>query len=115
MRARLRTPQKNQKHMHTQKTKDFIYVKDIVEANILTLEPPFTNKVYNIGTGKPTSIYEVCQTCLKAIGTDIKPIVKPPRPFDFSDFVYDTSKAEKLLGFKAKWNLEEGIKDSLKD
>jgi len=41
--------------------------------------------------------------------------VKPPRPFDFSDFVYDTSKAEKLLGFKAKWNLEEGIKDSLKD
>jgi len=94
---------------------DFIYVKDIVEANILALETPFTNKVYNIGTGKPTSIHEVCQICLKAIRTDIKPIVKPPRPFDFSDFVYDTTKAEKLLGFKAKWTLEEGIVDSLKD
>lgn len=94
---------------------DFIYVKDIVEANILALETPFTNKVYNIGTGKPTSIFEAYRTCLKATGTDIEPTIESPRPFDFSDFVYDTSKAEKLLAFKAKWSLKEGIRDSLKD
>ena len=94
---------------------DFIYVKDVVEANILALETPFTNKVYNIGTGKPTSIYEVYQACSKIVGTKIKPIIVVPRSFDFSDFVYDTSKAERLLGFKAKWSLEEGIEGILED
>jgi len=96
-------------------TNDFTYVKDIVEANISALETPFTNKVYNIGTGKPTSIFEVFEICQRALGIDVKPTLDPPRPFDFSDFVYDTSKAEKLLGFKAKWSLAEGIQDSLKE
>lgn len=94
-------------------TNDFIYVKDVVQANLLALETEYLNHVYNIGTGRAVSIKDVCEICVKAMSSDIKPIVEPARAFDFPVFVYDISKAEVLLKFRPKWSLLDGVKDSL--
>lgn len=94
-------------------TNDFIYIKDVVQANILGLETEYLNQVYNIGTGRAVSIKDVCEICLKAMNADIKPIVEPARAFDFPVFVYDISKAEVLLKFRPKWSLLDGVKGSL--
>ena len=95
-------------------TNDFIYIKDVVQANLLALETEHTRQAYNIGTSRATSIKDVCQLCIKAIGTNLTAEIKPPREFDFPVFVYDISKAQALLKFDPKWNLYEGIEDIIK-
>jgi UDP-glucose 4-epimerase len=95
-------------------TNDFIYVKDLVQANCLALETEHLRQVYNIGTGRATSIKDVCELCIKAMKTDLTMEIKPARAFDFPVFVYDISKAQTLLKFDPKWNLFKGIEDILK-
>ncbi|WP_309492998.1 NAD-dependent epimerase/dehydratase family protein [Candidatus Hecatella orcuttiae] len=94
---------------------DFIYVKDVARANILALEAQKLNKIYNIGTGRALSIRKVCNLCLKALNSNLKPVVKPPRSFDAQNFVYDVRRAEKDLGFRARYSLWEGLMDMLED
>jgi len=95
-------------------TNDFIYVKDIVQANCLALETEHPRQVYNIGTGRGTSIKDVCELCIKAMKSDLTMEIEPARVFDFPVFVYDISKAETLLNYNPKWNLLKGIEDILK-
>jgi len=95
-------------------TNDFIYIKDVVQANRLALETEHTRQAYNIGTGRATSIKDVCELCIKAMKSNLTMELKPAREFDFPVFVYDISKAQTLLKFDPKWNLFEGIEDILK-
>ena len=95
-------------------TNDFIYIKDIVQANLLALETEHVRRAYNIGSGRATSIKDVCELCIDAMGTNLTMEIKPARVFDFPVFVYDISKAQALLNFEPKWNLRKGIEDILK-
>lgn len=95
-------------------TNDFIYIKDIVQANLLALETEHTRQAYNIGSGRATSIKDVCELCIDAMRSNLTMEIKPSRVFDFPVFVYDISKAQTLLNFEPKWNLSKGIKDILK-
>jgi len=95
-------------------TNDFIYIKDVVQANRLALETEHTRQAYNIGTGRATSIKDVCELCIKAAKSNLTMELKPAREFDFPVFVYDISKAQTLLKFDPNWNLLEGIEDILK-
>ena len=95
-------------------TNDFIYIKDVVQANRLALETEHTRQAYNIGTGRATSIKDVCELCIKAMKSPLTMELKPAREFDFPVFVYDIAKAQTLLKFDPKWNLYDGIEDILK-
>jgi UDP-glucose 4-epimerase len=96
-------------------TNDFVYVKDVVEANRLALETQYTNQAYNIGTGRATSIRDVCEYCIEAMESDLKMKIERARVFDYPIFVYDISKARTLLGFEPKWNVLKGISDLVKE
>ena len=94
---------------------DFCYIKDIVQANILALESDKLNEVYNIGTGEELSAKKAGELICEIfkwkgnIETRIGRIVDPLR------FVYNTSKAEHLLKFKAKYSFREGLLDMAKE
>lgn len=92
-------------------TRDFIYVKDVVEAFMLAAEKDFDCEIFNVGTGVAHSFNEVVDLINRSLGKNVKPIY---RPNPIKNYVYhtlaDTTKAEKVLGFKAKVTLEEGIK-----
>lgn len=90
---------------------DFTYVDDVVQANLLALETDYINQTFNIGTGKLSSIRDVCEQCVNAVGSKIEPKIEPARTFDFPLFVYDISKAESILRYKPKWNVYRGIRD----
>jgi UDP-glucose 4-epimerase len=96
-------------------TNDFVYVKDVTRANILALETQYTNMAYNIGTGRATSIRDVCEYCIKAMKSDLKMKIERARVFDYPIFVYDISKARTLLDFEPKWNVLNGITDMVKE
>ncbi|UCE28902.1 MAG: NAD-dependent epimerase/dehydratase family protein [Candidatus Bathyarchaeota archaeon] len=95
-------------------TNDFIYIKDIVQANLLALETEHVRQAYNVGSGRAISIKDVCEACIAAVKTNLTMEIKPARIFDFPVFVYDISKAQTLLNFEPKWNLSRGIEDILK-
>ncbi|MEM0101408.1 MAG: NAD-dependent epimerase/dehydratase family protein [Candidatus Methanomethyliaceae archaeon] len=96
-------------------TRDFIHVLDVVKAFILAMEKDFEYEIFNIGTGKAYSFNDVINLINKILEKNIKPIYKPN---PIKNYVYhtlaDTSKAEKILEFRAKINLEDGIKSLIK-
>jgi len=89
---------------------DFVYVKDVVNANLLALETPYVNQTYNIGTGRPMKILDVYDTCRRVLGSEIEPRILPPREFDYTLFVYDIRKAQTLLNYEPKWKLEDALR-----
>jgi len=88
---------------------DFTHVSDVVNANILAMKSKNKNEVFNVGTGKPTSITELAEILRKAINSDVKPIFRD-REVVCTKRQADTTKAEKLLGFKSKVSVEEGLR-----
>jgi len=93
-------------------TRDFTHVGDAVEALILAVEKDFECEIFNVGTGLAYSFNQVVEILNRLLGKNIKPVYKPN---PIKNYVYhtlaDTTKAEKVLGFKAKITLEEGIRD----
>lgn len=96
--------------------RDHIYVKDAVDATILAINAK-KSSIYNIGTGIATSFNELIKVLNEALNTNFEPEYFD-MPYDRktyqSDTQADTKKAEKFLGFKAKWTLKEGIKDYMR-
>ncbi|MEM1514605.1 MAG: NAD-dependent epimerase/dehydratase family protein [Candidatus Bathyarchaeia archaeon] len=92
-------------------TRDFIYVSDVANAFILAYEKDFECEIFNIGTGVAHTFNRVVEIINELLGKDIKPIYKPN---PIKNYVYhtlaDTTKTEKMLGFKASASLKDGIK-----
>jgi UDP-glucose 4-epimerase len=90
------------------KTRDYCYVGDIVEANILALNGP-AGGVYNLGRGIEVSDLEVFAGVREAVGTNIAPVFTAVRPGEVEHIALDASKAERELGWRWKVDLIAGI------
>lgn len=89
-------------------TRDFIYVDDVVEANILGMQHQVTG-VYNLSTGISSSVSLLVDEFRNISGKDIEIVYDKPRLGDIRDSVLATDKSEKELLFKAKYNLHDGL------
>lgn len=94
---------------------DFCYIKDIAHANYLALTAPWDkwNQIYNIGTGQELSAEEAGKIICKISNYKGKVEKKNGRTVDPDRFVFDISKADRMLGFKAFYDFENGLKDML--
>jgi UDP-glucose 4-epimerase len=92
-------------------TMDFIYVDDIARANILAATAPVTDRTYNIGTGTETSLLEVAEALVQAMGATL-PIEYAParRANPVPRRQADTWAAANELGFQAIVPFEEGLR-----
>ncbi|MEM0244549.1 MAG: NAD-dependent epimerase/dehydratase family protein [Zestosphaera sp.] len=96
-------------------TRDFVYVEDVAEViKRIVREEVFDNKVYNIGSGKPTTIEELARTIMKLLDRELPIVRMPPRPGDVTHSVADISKIARLTQFKPT-PLEEGLKKTLSE
>ncbi len=96
-------------------SRDFTYIKNVVEANILALEKKnIAGEIFNIACGRSTSLNELVEIMNKILGKDIKPVYGEPRKGDIRHSLADISKAEKLLGYKVKYSLEDGLRETAK-
>jgi len=93
-----------------EQTRDFIYVKDVVRANMLVMEKG--EGVYNIASGKSVSINELARLICRIAGKNIDPIYEKEREGDIRHSVADISRT-KEIGFKPNYSLEEGLAETI--
>ena len=99
-----------------EQTRDFIYVKDVVSACILAqlklLYNSAKHEIVNVGTGKSYSFNQVVEIINKILNKNITPVyIANPIKNYVQHTRADTTFAEKFLGFKAKYDLETGIRE----
>lgn len=92
-------------------TRDFISVKQIVDANILAAESK-ENGAFNIGLGKSTTINQLFEIIKDTIGSDITPIYEKERSGDIKHSIADISKA-KSFGYDPKNKFKEELKNTI--
>jgi UDP-glucose 4-epimerase len=92
-------------------TMDFVYIDDVARSNILALQSNVTDEVFNVASGTETSLTDLAAALLKVMGAKLSPEYGPERKVNpVSRRLADTSKAERMLGFRAQVSLEEGLR-----
>lgn len=89
--------------------RDYVYVKDVVTANLLAMEKDFTG-IYNIGTGVGTSVNALFKMLSTITGYSKQPIYSSPRKGDLRKSILDSKKAELELGWHPVTELSDGLK-----
>jgi len=95
-----------------EKTRDYVYIEDVVKANLLALDvsSDFSNPVFNIGTGIETTLNVLYKKIAEILGKKAEPVYLPDRPGEQYRYSLDYSKAKNKLGWRPVVNLEEGLK-----
>lgn len=97
-------------------TRDFTYVQDVVEANILSLTSPGIKggEVYNVAGGSTITINALASTVAALLGKpNLSPEYAPPRKGDIRASYADISKAKEELGYSPKASLAEGLAETV--
>jgi len=94
-------------------SRDFVYVGDVVAANILSMESNIDHTFFNVGTGTKTSILEIAQMMIKYSGLNLEPIYCPPLKGDVKITLADISHIKKDLNWKPTIFLEEWLKQKI--
>ncbi len=93
--------------------RDFVYIKDVIKANILAMEKD-KNGIYNVATGKARSFNEIVEILKKLLNVETE-IEYFDCPYDFYQNYTeaDIKKIQRELGYKPDFTLEDGIRDYL--
>ena len=92
-------------------TRDYVYVVDVVRATLAAAERD--GGVYNVGTGRETSVVELFDLCRRVAGKEsVEPEFAPPRPGELQRSVLDVSRAVDELGWRPEHSLEEGLRET---
>jgi len=100
--------------------RDYIHVVDLAQAHVKALQTLIDNKldanydVFNLGTGKGSSVLEVVKTFEKVSGQKLNYKIAPRRSGDIITAFADTTKAKDILGWETKLTLEDALKSSWK-
>ena len=94
--------------------RDFIHVVDLAKGHVAAMEASHPGvSVYNLGTGKATSVLEMIKAFEKISGQPLPHKIAPRRPGDVAICYADPSKAEKELNWHAELTIDDAMKDTL--
>jgi len=97
-------------------TRDFTFVQDVVEANLLSLTSPLIKggEVYNIAAGGTISVNELALSIVKLLGKhDLAPEHTDPRKGDIRASYADVSKAREEIGYRPRFSLAQGLAETI--
>ncbi|MDV2481744.1 SDR family oxidoreductase [Methanoculleus sp. Wushi-C6] len=95
-----------------EQTRDFIFVADVVQANIRAMESE-ARGVFNIAGGRRISLNELAASLSEITGVDLRPVYEPPRAGDVRDSLAEISRAEEAFGFSPRYTLEAGLRETV--
>lgn len=94
---------------------DFVYVDDVVTANILAMESNTTNEALNIGGEEESSVKDIVYALIELTGSNLIPEFKLDEKVLMRRRVGSSQKAKRLIGYKPNVPLKEGLKMVVKD
>lgn len=96
-------------------TRDFVFVRDVVLANLACCQADDSRagNVVNIASGRSVSIVQLVQTLLQLLHSPVKPLHTPARQGDIRESSADISAAARLLNWKPLTTLEQGLREIL--
>lgn len=92
---------------------DFIHVHDIARSVVLALESEQDNVPVNVGTGIDTTIAELAQILIEAVGADVEPVFNE-RDVLVSRRAADVRRAKEVLGFEPTIDVRQGMIDLIR-
>ena len=92
------------------KTRDYVHVRDIVEANLMVLEQPH-GETFNLGWGEEVSDRTIFDTVCRALDVRVEPLFRTVRPGEIERISLDSGNIRRQLGWRPRVALEEGVKD----
>ena len=95
--------------------RDFVYVDDVVNANILAMESNIDGEFFNIGTNSTISVLDLANILIKFSGLKLKPIHQPAVPGDVKATQADITKAKMMLKWKPTTSLKDWLKSAVLD
>lgn len=94
-------------------TRDFTFIDNVVEANLLAASKDVSGQVFNIACGERISLLELVSLLNELAGTNIAPRHAPSRPGDIRHSLADISLARRVLGFEPIVSVREGLRRTL--
>jgi UDP-glucose 4-epimerase len=91
-------------------TRDYVYAGDVAEVTLAALES--SGGVFNVGTGRETSVFDLFAAIQAVAGTDGEPEYADARQGELQRSVLDVSRAERELGWRARHTLDEGLAET---
>jgi nucleoside-diphosphate-sugar epimerase len=98
-------------------TRDFVYIKDVVKANLLVAyHPNAAGEIFNVATSNPIDINSLTRLILKYTGReDLKINYGPERAGDILHSYADISKIKDKIGFKPDYDVERGVSEYISE
>ncbi len=97
-----------------EQTRDFIFVKDVVSANILAATNEKVNGVFNVASGKAITINEIAKIVINELQSRSKIVYEKERPGDIKHSLASIKETEAQLSFYPEFDLMEGLKETIK-
>jgi nucleoside-diphosphate-sugar epimerase len=98
-----------------EQSRDFLYVSNVVDANILASQASkVSGEVFNIAGGEKTAVNSLVEELNKVLNKEIKPSYDDPRPGDIKHSYADISKAGKMLKYKPTVSFSEGLSETVR-
>jgi len=95
-------------------TRDYVYVSDVVAANLAALEHPEATGAYNVGTEREASVLDLVEVLRRISGqSDFEAEFAPPRKGEVQHIALDTTRAREELGWSSQVGLDEGLERTL--
>ena len=95
-------------------TRDFIFVKDVVKANLLAATNKEASGVFNVANGSAISINEIVNLIIKITNSKSTVVYQKNRPGDIKDSLASISDTKEQLKFNPQINLKEGLEETIK-
>ncbi len=98
-----------------EQSRDFTYVSNVVEANILASKAQgLSGEAFNIACGEKTTVNSLASTLNEILKEEISPSYDEPRPGDVKHSFADVSKARKMLKYEPQVSFSEGLKETVR-
>ena len=95
--------------------RDFVYVDDVVNANMLAMESNVNGEFFNIGTNSVVSVLDLANMIIKFSGLKLKPIHRPPVPGDVKVTQADITKVKTMLKWRPTTSIQDWLKSAVLD
>lgn len=96
-----------------EQSRDFTYIENAIEANVLAAEGDVTGEAFNVGTGGRVTVNQLVERINDQLGTSIDPIYDDPRPGDVRHSHADISKAGELLDYEPIVTFDDGLERTI--